>query len=92
MPPVIHAVWMVDTNRIKESGVRGGLNINFHLSPPTAPSHTDTALALGINYRVWYIICLKNAILRLKSSFAQGSVLKMKLETETGSGSHIVLP
>lgn len=48
LPPVIHAVWMVNTNRIKGSGVRGGLKINFHPYPPTAPSHTDTALALGI--------------------------------------------
>lgn len=38
---------MVDPNRIKESGVREGLKINFHPSSPTAPSCTGTALALG---------------------------------------------
>lgn len=47
VPPVMHAVWMVDTNRIKENKVREGLKINFHPYPPTAPSCTGTTLALG---------------------------------------------
>jgi len=48
VPPVTHAVCMVDADRIKESGVREGLKINFHPSPPTAPPGTGTALPLAI--------------------------------------------